>query len=208
MAPVRRLIIISISNKKCRSREWHFLHYIILHSLRDIWRIIIYNISWINYTYNVSSTDFTCKHNIDDYIVEKDGKLVFNLRALARDIGWKYAGSQDTALDKQTIFIPYDETYGSDTIQVKFEEEDPYTAIYYVYSTGSSHSTKVQFVRSDLISQSAETSRTYYVNSALNGKTISRDMAVMFCYLLENISIDTGVNPLEETYSSKGPYNL
>lgn len=39
-----------------------------------------------SYTYNVSGTDFTCKHNIDDYIVEKDAKLVFNLRALARDI--------------------------------------------------------------------------------------------------------------------------
>ena len=161
-----------------------------------------------SYTYNVSGTDFTCKHNIDDYIVEKDGKLVFNLRALARDIGWKYAGPQDAALVKQTVFIPCDETYGSDTVQVKFEEEDPYTTIYYVYSTGSSHSTKVQFVRSDLVSRSAETSRTYYVNSALNGKTISRDMAVMFCYLLENISINTGVNPLEEIYSSNGPYNL
>ena len=85
-----------------------------------------------SYTYNVSGTDFTCKHNIDDYIVEEDGKLVFNLRALARDIGWKYAGLQDVALVKQTVFIPYDEIYGSDTIQVKFEGEDPYTTIYYV----------------------------------------------------------------------------
>ena len=134
-----------------------------------------------SYTYNVSGTEFVCEHNIDDYIVEKDGELVFNLIALAKDIGWNYAGSPDTALRKQTVFTPEGMSYSPSTVQVKLEETDPYNTIYYIYAEGSSHSTQVYFVRGDLMSRDGESNLTYYVNSALNGKTISRDMVVILC---------------------------
>ena len=107
---------------------------------------------------------------------------------------------------KQTVFTPEGMSYSPSTVQVKLEETDPYNTIYYIYAEGSSHSTQVYFVRGDLMSRDGESNLTYYVNSALNGKTISRDMVVILCYLMGNISSDN-TNPLEVVYHSTGPYN-
>ena len=163
-----------------------------------------------SYTYNVSGTDFTCKHNIDDYIIEEDGELVFKLTWLARAVDWKYAGSPDTSLDKQKMFVPADVESWYDSLRVQVEDNSgPYDTIFYVFSTDNvhQHDNSVFFVRSDLMSRDGESVQTYYLNTAINGKTISRDMAVILCYLMENISSDN-TDPLEAIYHSTGPYNV
>ena len=163
------------------------------------------------YVYNVQGTEFVCKHNIDDYISEKDGYLVFNLIMLAKDNGWKFIGASDTALRKQIAFTPVDDySIDSPRVQIEDKSSEHYDTIFFNFSTDSSgyHSDKVIFVRSDLMSRDGETHQTYYVNSYLNGKTINRDMAIVLCYLIENISADGNSNPFQEIFHTTGPYNL
>ena len=64
-----------------------------------------------SYTYTVQGAELICEHNIDDYIHERDGVLIFDYASLAEDIGWRYAGykASQISLDKKKIYMFADE---------------------------------------------------------------------------------------------------
>ena len=77
-----------------------------------------------------------------------------------------------------------------------------FECIRYAFGTGNS---QIDFTRTDLLSRSMEGNRTYYLNNTQDG-TVNRDMAIVACYLLENISQESDRDPLEAVYGKPGPY--
>ena len=158
------------------------------------------------YTYRVSGQEIVCKHDIDNYIYEENHHVIFDYISLAQDMGWKYAGykADKIYLGRERIFMLADE-YSLDVLQVAFEGplNEVYDAIDYVYScnsqNGSSNRCTVNFTRSDLKNKN-ENGETYYLNSLYGGGTINRDMAIIACYLLENISPNSNHDPLENIF--------
>lgn len=170
------------------------------------------------YTYSFDGTDLVLHHNIDDYIEDKEGYTIFRFDKLADDIGWKYIGynsGYDYSMDEMDSYMLADE-YSDDKVPlVSFQNKASkrYESIYYVYikkdyayDHGFSHI--AYFTRTDLTSTSGGGGETYWLNTHYSGSTISRNMAIMACYLLENIHESDTANPLENLFGGPGPYNF
>ncbi len=177
-----------------------------------------------SFTYNVLGHEISCRTNIDDYLYEKDGKIVFDYASLAEGLGWKWSAWQiedevvyttDGAMLRKgengdyysvykRIYMLDDEySFGGRQVQFVSPVSGMFESIYYSYGSGSS---EINFTRTDLLSRSMEGNYTYYLNNTEEG-TINRNMAVIACYLLENITPDSDSNPLYAVYGSPGPYN-
>ena len=164
------------------------------------------------YTYTVQGAELICEHNIDDYVFERDGVLIFDYASLAEDIGWRFSGykASQIFLDKKKIYMFADE-YSFDVKQVMFEGPvgEIYSSIYYVYSEeGDAASSTISFTRVDLTSTSGSGGPTYYLNTNYSSGTLNRDMAIIACYLLENITPESSEDPLSDIYGGPGSYNF
>lgn len=169
------------------------------------------------YTYSFYGTDLTLHHNIDDYIEDEEGYTVFRFDKLADDIGWKYVGYNSDyryGMDDMNSYMLADEYSDNKVPLVSFQNEvsERYESIYYVYKKegfeNSFSNSIAYFTRTDLTSTSGGGGETYWLNTHYSSSTISRNMAIMACYLLENIHESGTVNPLYSLFGGPGPYNF
>lgn len=176
------------------------------------------------HTYTVLGHEIVCMTDIDDYIYEEDGKLIFDYASLAEGLGWRWTAwrQEDEAVytaDGEILLKSEDGKYYPAAKHVYMLDDEfsadarwyvwfwyPNNGIFerieYAFGTGKSY---IDFTRTDLLSRSMEGNRTYYLNNTQDG-TVNRDMAIIACYLLENISQESDRDPLDAVYGKPGPY--
>ncbi len=145
------------------------------------------------YEFMVGEYQFLLRTNIWDYIVKEDGAYVFKAYKLAQDLGWKSASRNPESVDESRLCR-----------FVLASEEDVTKAERYVYIFSDNidfnfmptQGNAIEFDRLDKYSDADDTLFVNIHNSSDN-VDINIEMAIVSCYLLENIDENTSENPLK-----------
>ena len=145
------------------------------------------------YEFMVGDYQFFLKTNIWDYIVKEDGAYVFKAYKLAQDLGWKSASRNPESVDESRLCR-----------FVLASEEDVTKAERYVYIFSDNIDfnfmlTQGNAIEFDRLDKYSDANDTLYVNvyKSSDNVDINIEMAIVSCYLLENIDENTSENPLK-----------
>ncbi len=156
------------------------------------------------YVFTVDGHQMLIRTEIWDYIfADSEGNLIFNYYDLAIDLGWTCTMDEVTDLGQATMFMLADELK-PDVKRVDFgiAVDEKFDRIEYVYARGASDDAfHYGFISFDRLDISKDDVDTFYLNTSANSGTINLEMAIVSCYLLENITDDSINDPLEPILS-------